>query len=148
MKRLHSNDPHSARRSRRGVMMIFAMVALLLATVVGAAILQTAMAQRRLTRRQQWRMQSAWLAESGIERADAKLRVDAGYEGETWSISAAEIGGRAKGDVRIAVTADPNDENRRTVRVIANFPAGQADRSQTTKSIEIDLKRPTPSKPE
>ncbi|MCH8828904.1 MAG: hypothetical protein IID45_04925 [Planctomycetes bacterium] len=130
--------------SRRGAALIFAMIALLLASVIGAALLKTALAQRRQARREQNRAQSEWLAESGLERAAALLARDASYKGETWNVAAKELGGNQAGRVIIEVAPVPTDSNRRRVTVIADFPAGTQKRSRSRKTFAINLTQLTP----
>lgn len=120
------------------------MIALLLASVIGVALLKTALTQRRLARREQDRAQSEWLAESGVERAAALLAGNAGYKGETWSLAAKELGGDKAGRVVIEVAPVSSDPNRRRITVTADFPAGTQQRSRTSKVIEIDVKHLTP----
>lgn len=130
--------------NRRGAALLFAMIALLLASVIGAALLKTALTQRRQARREQHRAQSAWLAESGIERAAALLAGNADYKGETWNVAATELGGNQAGRVVITVTPVSTDADQRRIRVTAEFPAATQQRSRTSKTIEVDLKQLTP----
>jgi Tfp pilus assembly protein PilV len=125
--------------NRRGVALIYAMIALLLASVIGAALLKTALARRRQARHEQNRAQSAWFAESGVERAAALLARDANYKGETWGVTAAELGGKLDGQVVIEVAPVSSDPNRRQITVVADFPAGTKHRSRSRKTIEINL---------
>ena len=129
---------------RQGAALIFAMIALLLASVIGAALLKTALTQRRQARREQNRAQSEWLAESGAERAAALLARNAGYKGETWNVAATELGGHLSGRVVITVTPVPSDSNKRRINVTADFPADTPQRSRTSQTIEVDLKQLTP----
>ena len=136
---------HSQRDStRRGVALIYAMIALLLASVIGAALLRTALTQRQLARREQNRMQSQWLAESGVERAVATLVSDNKYAGETWNIDATELGGRRAGQVVIKVTPVKSKTNHSQITVTADYPAGTQQRSRSGKTIEVDLTQLTP----
>jgi Tfp pilus assembly protein PilV len=130
--------------NRRGVALIYAMIALLLASVIGAALLRTSLTQRQQARREQNRLQSDWLVESGVERAVATLVSDNKYEGETWNIDATELGGSRVGQVVIKVAAVKAEPNRRQITVTADFPAGTQQRSRSGKTIEVDLKQLTP----
>jgi Tfp pilus assembly protein PilV len=135
----HRVSISKSANNRRGVALIYAMIALLLASVIGAALLKTALAQRRQARHEQNRAQSAWLAESGVDRAAAMLVRDANYKGETWNVTAAELGGNLAGQVVIAVAPVSTDLNRRQVTVVADFPVGTRQRSRSRKTIEINL---------
>ncbi|MCH7686191.1 MAG: pilus assembly PilX N-terminal domain-containing protein [Planctomycetes bacterium] len=127
--------------TRRGAVVLFAIIALLLTSIIGGSLLKTALAQRRLALREQIRLQSIWLAESGVERATAKLSRDANYTGETWSVSASDIGGNKEAKVIIEVETMNEAANRRRVTVIADYPHNSPQRSRTRKVITIDLVR-------
>lgn len=137
-------NSHSTAANRRGAVLIFAMIAVLLASVIGAALLKTALTQRRQARRAQNHSQSDWLAESGVERAAGQLSRDADYKGETWNVAASELGGSQAGRVVIQVVAVPSNTNRRRINVTADFPVGTKQRSRSRKTIEINLTQLTP----
>ena len=81
--------------------MVMVIVCLVVATVVCGLLLKTAVLARESADAQHHRVQARWLAESGIERAAARLAQDARYSGETWTLPAAEL--PHGGLVRIAV---------------------------------------------
>lgn len=118
------------------------MVALALASAIGLAVLKTTSAQHRQARFEQFRAQSTWLAEAGVERAAARLARDAAYGGETWNVEAERLDGRHAGRVVVEVAADPQGESIRRIVVVADFPAGAEQRSRTRKSIEIRPQQP------
>lgn len=128
---------HGARKRRGGAVIIIAMIALLLASAIGAALVKMALAERRLVVREQLRLQSNWLAESGVQRAAARLAKNTNYSGETWNIPAAELGGRSDGNVVISVAKVASQPNRRRVTVVANFPAAGANRSRSRRVYVI-----------
>jgi Tfp pilus assembly protein PilX len=132
---------------RRGVALIAAMIAVLLASVIGTLLLKTALAQRRMAIREGNRQQSIWLAESAVDRAAWKLSRDRKYAGETWNVPAVEFGGREPGRVAVTVTADPSAAHLRTVTVIADYPLKALHRCRTTKTVAVDLNRFRKTKP-
>lgn len=134
-------QPKKPSPRRRGVALIAAMIAVLLASAVGMALLKTALAQRRTAIREQSRQQSLCLAESALDRAAAKLARDPKYAGETWEVSAADLGGRERGRVVIKVAGAKSAAKQRTVTVTAEFPADSPHRSRTTKTVTINLNR-------
>ena len=138
MKNRHHNSLRPSA-ARRGVALMAAMIAVLLASVIGAGLLKTAMAQRRMAIREQARQQSLWLAESAIDRAASKLALEAGYTGETWNLPATDFGGHGKGRVVITVAEVQSAANLRKVTVTAEFPLEMPLRSRTSKSVTIDL---------
>ena len=83
-------------------------------------------------------VQAAWLAESGVERAAARLAADVKYTGETWTIPPDELGGENRATVRIEVTPAPGEPNRKTVSVTADYPDDPQHRSRCVKQVSID----------
>ena len=125
--------------ARRGALALIAMIALLLVSVIGASLLQSAVAMRRQTEREQWRLQAAWLAESALDRAAAKLRASPEYSGETWTLTAEDLGGLDGAVVTIKVNAAADRLERRIVSVVAHYPPDADQRAQAEKESSIDL---------
>jgi hypothetical protein len=144
------------RRNRsRGMTVVAVLICLIVVTLLGGALVKVVLAERKLVRAQEHRLQADWLAESGAERALARLEIDAGYRGETWSITARELvlsesapliepEGKnvpALAQVTIAVEPVPGDgnANRRRIRVTAEYPRDPTTRFRSTKHLLHDL---------
>ena len=107
------------RFGRRGAALVMAMVALLVVTLMSAALVQSLVTGQRQSRRYADELQAQWLADAGLERAAVQLARDAQYRGEMWQT---EIGGEL-GSVTIAVDPEtkkivaeavyPPEEHRR-----------------------------------
>eukprot|EP00913_Durusdinium_trenchii_P008836 g8302.t1 len=120
MKQIVRHSIRDRNASKRdGAIIIFAMIALLLASAISVAMLKTAFAERRLAMREQTRVQANWLMQSGLERAAARIAKNSDYKGETWKIPATELGGRHAGTVVITVAAVPSDSRQRQSILIA-----------------------------
>jgi type II secretory pathway component PulK len=142
-----------ARKTSRGLTVVAVLVCLIIVTMISGAVLKVSLAQRELARDQERRLQTEWLAESGAQRAIARLTRDRDYSGETWSLKAQDLGqierppafpspgeaSKAVAQITIAVERVPAATNRRRVRVQADYPLGAARRSRQTKEILIDL---------
>lgn len=128
------------RVKRRGLALIPSMVCLLLVTLLSAALLKNAHMQRMLTRGEQRRMQAEWLAEGGLARASARIAVDPKYQGETWELTGADIGGGEPAVVTISLKSAEKDGGRRLLRVQADFPKGDVERARISKELAVDLK--------
>lgn len=130
------------RPARKGLAIVPALVCLLLVTMLCAALLKQSRTRRLAARDEQRRMQAEWLAESGADRASARLSIDPDYRGETWEIAAGNLGG-LPGRVTIAVEADKDHPGRRHVRVNANYPPGVENRAtqRTQRTVELQTKR-------
>jgi len=141
------------KRPRRGLTVVALLICLILVTLISAAILKISTAQREFIRAQERRLQAEWLVESGVERCLASLAADRDYAGETWSLSAVDlgvaqavrsIGADHKADQAAAVvtiTVDRLRDNslRRRVRVQADYPRDSPRRARHSKQILIDL---------
>ena len=132
-------------RSSRGLTVVVVLVCLIIITLVSGAVLKIGLAQRELAQAQERRLQAEWLAESGAQRALARLAVDSTYKGETWTVSTDDLGQSEKsaesaGNVAIAVDSVAADSARRHVRITADFPRDPPRRARHTREFMIDLK--------
>jgi type II secretory pathway component PulK len=139
-----------SRNRRRGVMTIVALVCVMVASTLMIVVVRRALAESHLARSEARRAQSRWLAESGLERAVARLASDPKYSGEVWRIPSAVIGGQAEatgggGTVTIEVATQPGQPAQRLVRVQADWPDDPALRARYTKQATIE--RPPGPKP-
>jgi hypothetical protein len=118
---------------------IAVLVCLVVITMIGAGLLRLVGSQRVMIRGEEHALQSEWLAESGIERAVARLAGDPEYRGETWTIPADALGGPLPGLVSIKVGPLNDGRDRRLVTVQADFPGDPERRVRTSKQAIVDL---------
>ena len=130
------NHPACGFCRRRGAVLIVVMMCLLLISLIGASLLKLAVAQHKQTQYRQRQIQAEWLANSALERAVAKLRQNADYAGETWTVEEEILG--ALGVVRITIEQSDQQPGQRVLSVVAEFPAGIEHRSQVSKRLVID----------
>jgi type II secretory pathway component PulK len=104
-------------RPRSGVAVLWALLVLtLLGVTTAAATWQIAAARRALEGRQN-RLQTLWLARSGVELAVARLLADPnGYAGEV-------VAPVPESEVRITVQKDPARTDTYQIRSEARYPA-------------------------
>ena len=110
------------KRTRRAAMLIIALVALGVAAMVTLAMLRVIADSRKELRVETWRVQAAWLAESALDRAAARLVRQSDYVGETWNVPADELGGDEAAVVRIRVEPVDDQPARRSIHVVADYP--------------------------
>lgn len=137
-----SRRPRSGRR--RGAILVAVVVCMAVAGAIAMSLVRTAASRRRAAETQLRRVQSQWLAESGLERAAARLAADARYAGEVWTTSPGELDG-GTGVVRIKVEAAAGRPDCRTVRVQADYPDHPQDRARQTKEALIQLPKSSTS---
>lgn len=128
------------RRLRRGAITVFVLVCLVAITMVCGVLLRIGLTERQRIRAEERRLQAEWLVESGLERAAVRINESkGGYQGETWEISAAELGGRDAGRVTIAVEASKEEPGRRQVRVQADYPRDATARVRLSKALTVAI---------
>jgi hypothetical protein len=144
-------------RSRHGLTAVAVLVCLLVITILGAALLKLTLVERQKNRDLERRLQAEWLVESGVARGLARLAENPGYAGETWQITASELGlpesseataglagDRAGALVTIRVDRDGEKKGRLRLRVQADYPRDGSRPSRLSQERIIDLE---PKKP-
>jgi len=134
-----SLDGRSRRHPRSGAILIFAMLALLVMSMLGASLVRTSLASLRQLHREQQRLQADWLADAGCQRAVLQLQTDVGFVGEHWHVPADQLPSSLTGVVHIAVAADPKSESNRTVTVVAEYPQEGVCRNRVTRQLTVSL---------
>jgi hypothetical protein len=118
-------------RRRSGVTAVIAVAAVVMIGLIGALSVRLVLLHRERADLARDRAQAAWLVESGLERAWARLGRDADYAGETWAIPGDQIDGRPA-SVRIEMA---EDADVMTIRISVEFPAGPAAAVRTSKTF-------------
>jgi type II secretory pathway pseudopilin PulG len=127
------------RHPRRGALLIAVLICVIVITLLGGALLRGGLARREQLRAEERRMQALWLAESGLERAAARLAAANDYAGETWEPSADDLASPWGGRVTIAVERVEAYPERRRVIVRADYPRDATLRARQTKQAMIEL---------
>ena len=121
------------------MVLIAALVCMSVVTVVGAGLAKRLVAHHRQTMLIERQQQSFWLAESSLQRAVGKLRSDSEYTGETWRLSAEELGADHSGSVVIHVSASDDAANAKLVRVEARYPEDNVHQAYCQREILVNL---------
>jgi hypothetical protein len=136
-----------AGRQRRGLTAVAVLVCLVVIAIISGALFKIGLAQRAQVRDQERRVQAEWLAQSGLERALARLAEKSDYAGESWEIPATEIGREEKGGekpsraavVLIQVERAGSASGRRRVKVQADYPPDPPGRVRRSMQVEVEL---------
>jgi len=142
---MHSSSQQPGRGStgqrvrRRGVVLLVAIVAIAIASMIFLSLLKRCVAEKRRVETASWQVQAAWLVESGIERAAAQLAADPEYRGETWHLPTDALGGPHEAVVTIRVEEIPQQKQRRLVHVRADYPDHPQHRARQSKQVAIDV---------
>ncbi len=124
---------------RRGLVSVAALIGLIIIGLVCAGLLKVATGRRSEVATEERRLQADWLAESGLERASARLAEPGDYAGETWEVPAEDLGGRGAGTVAIRVEPIADRPGRWRVRVRADYPSGSALRARRTREMILQV---------
>ena len=137
-------------RSRRGAVLVMALVCLALITAIGGALLRWALMEHKLLRSREQASQARWLAEAGVERAAARLAAAKGaageqgqpvdYAGETWLVPAADLPDGGSARVRLRVV--PMEEGRRSIEVEVEYPFESGTPVRAHKQVVYEERKP------
>jgi|SRR5579872_6607716 len=137
MKRILTRPPSHRAATRRGAFAIVVLICLVVAGTIVASLLKMALLHDRQLSSEQNRLQAAWLADSGLDRAANRLAREAGYTGETWKIDPAQLGGVDAALVTIRVQKSEADAANRTIVVEAAYPAEGPNHVRVTRQAEV-----------
>ena len=118
--------------------------------LMAGSLIRLGLARRARIRTEERTWQAEWLAESGLERAAARLAADRDYRGETWEPSAEELGGPWSGRVLIEIepereTDNPDGPPTFHVRARADYPFNALPRARRTRAITVGFHTKTPN---
>ena len=120
--------------TRRGAVLVAAMVCVLILSLMTAALLRTVAIARQQARAEARRMQAELLADAAMERTVAQLRSDAKYTGEKWDISAADL--QASSPAAVEIEVKPTDDAW-AVRIQADFPVDASIRARAVREFNL-----------
>jgi type II secretory pathway component PulK len=119
--------------SRRGAAMVFALMALLVASMMMAALLRTTAMSHRQLKRDEYRLQANLLADAGCDRALMLLKIKPEFTTEEWKVPSEQLSPERTASVRLSITPDRARPERRIVSVIAEYPTGHPDLVRVTR---------------
>ncbi len=145
MKRLAVRNAASRTSPRRGAIIVFAILALLVVSMLGAALLRTVSQTKQQLQREVLHTQANWLADAGAARAVAQWNASPDYTGETWAVPAEQLSAGRTASVRIAVSPEPDHPERTIIAATAEYPRGSPTAIRITKRITVTKpKEPSP----
>lgn len=126
------------RNSRNGLVLLISVGCVFICVAIFGMLLQQVVRSTQQTRMRYATMQNRWLVESGLERAVARMAVDDQYQGETWLVSKADLGGKWNAELVLLVEPLPDSsDGLRQVTVIATYPAQSTLHKKTTKRFVV-----------
>ena len=135
------------RTSRGGMASVVVLMCLVVVTLMSGVLVKVGMAHRDSVRAQERRLQAEWLAQAGLDRALFRLAVSAGYTGETWQLSPADlVPGATSGTeshqgavVRIKVEPVGTGAEAKLIKVQADYPPDPPRRARHSLQVQVEL---------
>ena len=129
---------------RRGAVLGAALVGLLVVMLISAALVRGLIFRHRQLRVDLQRQQAFWFAESAVQRALARSRASADYNGENWTVTMDFDGQPWTGRAEIHVQPAATDANQRQITVDARWsdPSGDPDGAHSVleqRQLTIEL---------
>ena len=139
---MRCRQSHRKSCLRRGAVLVALLICLLIVLMISAAAVQVLVMQNRVTRAESHQIQAAWLADSALDRAIARMAKDAKYDGETWEVLLDDGIDSNGGVAVIAVEAAEAPSNRRIISVEARWPDVPVYYVMEQRELIIDLTDP------
>ena len=134
--------PPSKTASRPGAILAMVLASLLVASMLGLALIKTVLLHHRQMQIVGRQQQCFWLAEAGLQRAVQKLAHSSDYEGEKWQIPAEALPHARPAVVTIEIGKGTGSARTRELRVEARFtgdpPWPNACRRETVVSLPLE----------
>jgi type II secretory pathway component PulK len=112
------------------------MMALLVASMIGASMLRTSALSMQQMQREQKQLQASLLTDAGYQRALAGLRRDRTPREEEWIVRVDPNLPSSEGVVQIAIKRAPNGEQWQ-ITVVTVYPQESAQRIQITREWNV-----------
>ena len=124
-------------RSRRGAVMVFALIALLVGSLMIAALLKTAAMSHRQLKRDENRLQASFLADAGCDRVRMLLRSQPDFTSGEWNVLSSQLAPNRAARIRMTVTEEPGEPSQRIVTAVAEYPIDHPDLVRVTRQIRV-----------
>ena len=129
-----TRSPHPPRRA---AIIVFVMIALLVATLLSAELVRMAGMSHRLIKRDEWSVQANRLAEAGCAKALALLERDPSFSMDEWKISAGQMPSGQAAVIRIVMKPSDSTTADRVISVVAEYPFDHPDIVRATRELRI-----------
>lgn len=128
---------HGEAKNRRGAVMVFALVALLVTSMIIGSLLRTAGMAHRQLKRDEFRLQACLLAEAGCERGRALLVGQPDFTTGEWRIAAEELSNDRTAIVTMFVEKTSDGSSGQIIKATAVYPVDHPDLVRITRQIHV-----------
>ena len=128
--------------NRRGIVLVVVLVCFAVLAVLLVSSVRLTASGHQAMQRQARRLQADWLAESALQRAAWQLARAGDYSGETWSVSAEQLGTSDSAVVTIEVEPVADRPEERLVRAVADYPENSRRRVRQVRQVIVEITPP------
>ena len=122
---------------RRGAAIVFSLIALLVASMLIAALIRmTGLAHRQMVN-EELRAQANLIADSACDRGLASSSREADFRDETWHISAAQLRNGHEARVLIQVISDETDAEKKFLTVMVEYPLSHPNLVRVRRRVPL-----------
>lgn len=122
---------------RRGAVLIFAMMAMLVGSMLIVALMRTASLTHRTLKQEEIRLQANQLADAGCSRLIRLLQKNPEFTDEAWTVPPEQLEPGRTATVRMKVSTDTAKPNRKLAKVEVEYPVGHPDLVRITREIPL-----------
>ena len=128
-----------SRKKRRGMVSVVMLIGLIVLGLIATSLFKVATGRRALAKLAENQAQASALADSGLDRALARLQAQADYTGETWEIPTGDLGGRGSARIKVEVQRDPDRLDQRVITVTADYRIARPGPIRQSRTIRIPV---------
>lgn len=134
-----ANLPRPRKNKRRAAVLVTVLVCLFIVSALAVSFMQTLVTEYRQNQRRQQQVQSVWLAQSALSRAQAMLLESDAYRGELWQVPAGQLKTSSDGIAKIQIQSVEGAANQRRVLIEARYPNDPKFGILTTKKVLVTI---------
>ena len=129
--------PEARGVNRQAVILVAVIVCLIVCTLLIGSLMRSIVAFHRQSEMFERSLQSACLADAGVQRAMARLQQDPDYRGEQWVTAATSLGQAWSATVTISVQPLADQGETRRIRVESHYPLNPQLRVVCTREVIV-----------
>lgn len=133
-----SEKQQGVKTNRSGSVVLIPMICLVLSLAIIGELLKQSSIELKQLKKEQYRLQSIWLADAAAQRAITKLSNQTNYDGEIWKLLPEDIGGEFPGEVLIEIDRGIQKNNSITIRTTASYPTKVTERVRIIREWPFD----------
>ncbi len=116
---------------------MFSLMALLVASILIAALVRMTGLAHRESMNEEIRMQANLIADSACDRALAKRQNHPDFQGEVWNIPSSQLVSGREATVRMDITSVPDEPSKKSLRMMVEYPINHPNLVRIQRQIPI-----------